>query len=323
MDLMKEKKRLTRKRKKDVNRGGLRSSYVETEGDKEVSSDFTSKGKVFEKDEICYEAKPLQVVEAGALIEKSIFEVAKQSGASDCSLDAEIGSDIGVEGGKLREEGSDLVQDREELIFEFLSKNEDVVASGMAEEDDRMNSKLQINESEEDQLRVSGHEKLGHLAEKGLECGEHCQNNLQKSIRVDRTCEDSELVFDRDLGQADASGVVNPSKFIQSMPHTTVKEMEKLDGMLNHDPNDHGRFPDLPFSENATPLAVFPENPNSINPKNSAYMVEPTPSMSPSVQPQLTQRMSPNPSASLESSLVNSSLEPCPNPTFITFILSH
>ncbi|KAH6815137.1 hypothetical protein C2S51_019957 [Perilla frutescens var. frutescens] len=331
VDLLKEKTRVKKKNKKEVRRSDGRSSHVDNEGDKEASSDFTSDSEVFEKDNICYDAKPLQVVEAGALMEKSFFEGSEQSVHLEESLMADIGRGRRSGSGEVNADVSDVIQSREDAISNFSRKNvevsveerlkvEDRVISKLQEteyddvdlqkekEDDRRLSEMEFNRflSEEsagiefpDRSRVSEYEQPGNLNGEGSVTGNDCRNNMQKPIRGDRAFKDSDFAFDRETGRDDTLGSVNPSTFIESPMSATDMEISMLDGKRNHDPLKSGAVFDLPFQTKAAPLPFVIENPSFQNPKCLNPIHEPAePSLSPR-QTQATPFTSSSPSACL------------------------
>ncbi|KAH6776562.1 hypothetical protein C2S52_014123 [Perilla frutescens var. hirtella] len=169
MDLLKENSRAKKKNKKEAKKADSISSNVENKGDKDFSSDFTSDGESIEKDDICYDAKPLQVIEAGALMEKSVFEgVAPSVGLKDSSM-AEIGLERSAGGGDMNEFGSvglkdllmaeiglersesesAMLQSRVNEFPNFSSTNLDVLVGGMGTVDDKVNTDLKEKEFED------------------------------------------------------------------------------------------------------------------------------------------------------------------------------
>ncbi|KAH6781694.1 hypothetical protein C2S51_006987 [Perilla frutescens var. frutescens] len=337
MDLMKDKKRVKRKSKKDDKLGDNVSSHGEIEGDKEVTSDFSSEGKFFEQEDICYDTKPLQVMEAGYLMEKSFVEVAEASGALKQLLKAERGLERGDGSGKLHEVESALVRDREDENLDFSSEIEIGSGAGMVDGVDRSTSELHSNEFDEvefqreeeedrrlsemefnkyliedgqaidfqDRLSVSDKINLGNLTGNCPETGVHCRNNLQKPIVVDRPCEESNLAFDRKKGRVDSYVDGNQSRFIQSTPLGADKERDMIEGNVNHDPLNPGRDPYLPILNNAAPPPLFTQNPNFTNPNILNHDVVPTPILHPSDLSQTTQPIHSNPTACQEPNPVN------------------
>ncbi|KAH6787877.1 hypothetical protein C2S52_007429 [Perilla frutescens var. hirtella] len=310
MNLGKEKSRAKKKTKKDINRADLSSSHVDHEGEKDFISDFTSEGEAFEKDNICYDAKPLQVVEAGAMMEKSIFLSVKESGKSKESSMAEAGLERCAGGKELFKDASDLNRSRSDLIPNFSLKNLDVSDEGRKEkEEDRRLSEMEFNRFMHENIELgdvsgcsidSGHLKAEILSVEWPESGKSSRNILQNSIRGDRHFEVSDFVIDREIGLPGSFGVVNPSKFIESLQPDVNLERSKLDGNLNRDPLDSGNSHVLPFLNQAAQPYSVPENPNFQNPSSHNQLTEPPIPCLPSVQSPPIHHISSNPTVRLQ-----------------------
>ncbi|KAH6782217.1 hypothetical protein C2S51_007510 [Perilla frutescens var. frutescens] len=307
MDSLKEKSRAKKKNKKEVKRADSCSPLVDHEGDRDISSDFTSEGEAFDKDDICYNAKPLQVVEAGDLMGKSFVEGADESGCSKESLMAEIGLEISAGGRDLIENAYVLNWSRAEFNPNFSSKNMEVSEEGVSKGDVRVNSDLEehnfddvaYQKEKEDDRRISEmefnrflredndmhevperssnseHLKSELLNSKGPESGESSRNFLQKSSTGDRGCEAFSFGFNRELDRADSLEDVISSTFTQSLSADAGKESMRSNGNLNQDPNKSGIFPVIPFPHKAAQSPSSSENPNIINPNILNQVIEP------------------------------------------------
>ncbi|KAH6767718.1 hypothetical protein C2S52_018701 [Perilla frutescens var. hirtella] len=245
LDLLKDNSRAKKKSKKEVKRVDLISSRVEKKVEKDYRSEFTSEGELLDKDDVCYDAKPLQVVEAGALLEKSCLDVKGQVASLKDSLMAEIGLERSFGVGELNDTGSGLHESR---VDGFLSKNLDV----SEKEDDRRLSEMEFN-------RFLSEDNVG-----------------------DRVLEDSDFVFNREFDRADSFRYVNPSTFIQSPLDTINMGIPMLDGKLNQGAIKNGVFSNLPFLDKAASLPLVIENPNSQNPSCINPTHEPSESSTPS-----------------------------------------